>query len=240
MKLFLTILLLVCLAAIAVSAQNQPERRVIEVNGSAEQLIVPNEFTFKITLTERVENKKKITIEEQEDALRTELSRLGIDVVKDLSIYDISSTYFRQRKLKDVLGTKDYRLKIRDLEKIAQLQDLADRINVSKLDLISTDNTEMVKYRKETKIAAIKAAREKAQYLLEAIGSKLGMPVNIDEKEEGSTFIIDGQEVSNFRTGTLNSNNSVAFSSGRTDDSPTLSFSATKIRFVIRAKFEIE
>ena len=111
---------------------------------------------------------------------------------------------------------------------------------MSKLDLISTDNTEMVKYRKETKIAAIKAAREKAQYLLEAIGSKLGMPVNIDEKEEGSTFIIDGQEVSNFRIGTLNSNNSVAFSSGRTDDSPTLSFSATKIRFVIRAKFEIE
>src|SRR5215510_13806916 len=111
-------------------AQDKPERRMIEVTGSAERLITPDIFTFKITLNERIENKQKVTIEQQEAALRDELTKLGVDVAKDLTIFDISSTYFRRKKIKDVLGTKDFRLKIRDLNKIAQLQDLADRLNV--------------------------------------------------------------------------------------------------------------
>jgi len=229
----------VCLFAISMAAQNQPEKRVIEVSGSAEQMVVPNEFTFKITQLERMENKKKITIEDQETTLRGELAKLGVDVAKDLSIYDISSAYFRQKKVKDVLGTKDYRLRIRDLDKIAQLQDLADRLNLNKLDLVSTDNTDMIRYRRETKIAAMKAAKDKAQYLLESIGLRLGKPVYIDENNEESTFVIDGQEVSNFRTGTLNSNNDMPFTPVGSANS-NLSFSATKILFVIIAKFEIE
>ena len=91
------------------------DRRTIEVSGSAERLITPNEFTFKITLVERIENKQKITIEQQEASLRNELANIGVDVTKDLSIFDVSSTYFRQKKIRDVLGTKDYRLKVRDL-----------------------------------------------------------------------------------------------------------------------------
>jgi hypothetical protein len=141
-------------------AQIQPERRVIEVSGSAERWITPDEFTFRITLTERMDKKDKITIEQQEDALRRELSAIGVDVAKDLSVYDISSTYFRQRKVRDVLGTKDYRLKIRDLKKIAQLQDLADRINVGKLELIESEHSEMTRLRRETKMDAMKAAKD--------------------------------------------------------------------------------
>ena len=50
------------------------ERRIIEVTGSAETLIMPNEFTFKITLLERIENKQKITIEDTK-ASRTKPER---------------------------------------------------------------------------------------------------------------------------------------------------------------------
>lgn len=240
MKLFAALAVLLC-TVIFVFAQPVTPPRVIEVSGSAEQMIIPNEFTFKITLIERLENKRKVTIEEQETNLKSQLNTIGIDAAKDLLIYDLSSTYFRTKKMKDVLGTKDYRLKIRDLNKIALLQDLADQVNVAKLDLISTDNTEMVRYRKETKIAAIKAAQEKAQYLLEAIGARLGKPVYIDENTKEASFIIDGQEVSNFRNAGLNSNNNVPFNRQTSADSDsTLSFSATRIRYVITAKFEIE
>ena len=45
-------------------------------------------------------------------------------------MFDISSTYFRQKKIKDVLSSKDYRLKLRDLNKIARLQEIADRLNL--------------------------------------------------------------------------------------------------------------
>jgi len=154
MKTVTIALLFISALTVTFYAQEKTDRRIIEVSGSAERLITPDEFTFKITLNERIENKQKITIEQQEASLRDELSKLGIDVAKDLTIFDISSTYLRQKKVKDVLGTKDYRLKLRDLKKIAQLQDLADRLNVGKLDLIDTESSEITRHRRETKIEA--------------------------------------------------------------------------------------
>ena len=150
---------------------------MIEVSGSAERWITPDEFTFKITLFERMVNKQKLTMEQQETDLRKELLALGVDVAKDLSVFDLTSTYFRQKKVRDVLSSKDYRLKLRDLNKIAKLQDLADRLNVSKLDLIDTEHSEITKLRRETKMDAMKAARDKADYLLGSIGQRAGKPI---------------------------------------------------------------
>lgn len=236
MKNFTISLAIVLVFVSSYAAQTQPERRMIEVSGSAERLITPNEFTFKITLIERIENKQKITIEQQEASLRSELSNLGVDVSKDLSIYDISSTYFRQKKIKDVLGTKDYRLKIRDLNKIARLQELADRLNIAKLDLIDTDHSEMTTLRRETKMQAIQAAKEKAAYLLDAIGERIGKAVFVKEIEEDTPRYVS--------SGVLNSNSNYSSNittRGRSADSDSdLSFSQIKIRFVIVAKFEIE
>jgi uncharacterized protein YggE len=237
MKRSIVLMVFVCLLAVAAAAQVHPERRVIEVSGSAEQYVTPNEFTFKITLAERIENKQKITIEQQEANLRTELTKLGVDVAKDLSIYDISSTYFRQKKVKDVLGTKDYRLRIRDLNMIAQLQDLADRINVSKLDLIDTDHSDISELRKQTKIEAVKAAKRKAEYLLSAIGQKTGSAVYIKEVEEESPGYNYSNSNSNV-TANYSSNIRVARGVVNTDDG--LSFAPIKLRYVITAKFEIE
>ncbi|MBS1769105.1 MAG: SIMPL domain-containing protein [Acidobacteria bacterium] len=254
MKNLISLSIILCLFVGGVYAQttSQPERRVIDVSGSAEQMVIPDEFTFKITLAERLEKKEKITIEAQEAALRDELRKLGIDVAKDLSVFDISATFFRQKKLKDVLATKDYRLKVRDLNKILPLQDLVDRLNVYKLDLIDTDNSRMTEIRREVKIEAIKAAKAKAEYLLNAIGEKVGKAISIKEGEESTnSWVIDGQEVSNFRSGVLNSNNNTPFkligksgskgdSSDDANDSASLGFTATKVRFVITARFEIE
>lgn len=217
--------------------QSQPERRVIEVTGSAERLITPNEFTFKITLTERIENKQKITIEQQESALRSELQGLGVDVASDLSIYDMSSNYFRQKKVKDTLGTKDYRLKLRDLNKIARLQDLADKLNVSKLDLIDTEHSEITSLRRETKIDAIKAAKEKADYLLAAIGQHAGKAVLIQEVPDETPRYNTNGYLTNVTSNTFSSNSR---SSTTVTDDDALSFSQIRLRYVIVAKFEIE
>ncbi|MEP7211685.1 MAG: SIMPL domain-containing protein [Acidobacteriota bacterium] len=216
--------------------QQQLERRVIEVSGSAERLITPNEFTFKITLNERIESKQKVTIEQQETALRSELSKLGVDAAKDLSIYDISSMYFRQKKVKDTLGTKDYRLKIRDLSQIARLQDMADRLNVAKLDLIDSEHSDITRLRRETKTDAMKAAKEKADYLLAAIGERAGKPVYIKEEVEETPRYISAGKISNASSNTV----SYSRTGSVVDVDDSLSFSQIKLRYVIVAKFEIE
>lgn len=234
MKKIATVLACIFALALGIVAQDKAQPRVIEVSGSAERWVTPDVFTFKITLTERIENKQKLTIEQQEQALRGELTKLGVDVAKDLSIFDLSSTYFRQRKVKDVLGTKDYRLKLRDLNKIASLQDLADRLNVSRLDLIDSESSEITRYRQETKIDAIRAAKTKAEYLLGAIGERPGKAVFVQEEAEESPKPIYSNYSANVTSNTMGRG---LTSTPDTDDS--LSFSQIKLRFVIIARFEI-
>ncbi|HNU07687.1 MAG TPA: SIMPL domain-containing protein [Pyrinomonadaceae bacterium] len=210
-------------------------RRVIEVTGSAETFVTPNEFTFKITIVERVDGKKKITIEDQEEALKRELAAIGVDVQKDLTIYDLTSVYVRQRRLKDTLGSKDYRLKIYDINKIGRLQDLADKLNLSKLDLIDSTHTELAKFRKETKIEALKAAKTKADYLLAAIGERSGKPVFVREVEENDNSSYRPNIYANVN---VTSNIVRGGDNQSTDDS--LNITQIKLRYEVFARFEIE
>ncbi|MBX3300057.1 MAG: SIMPL domain-containing protein [Acidobacteria bacterium] len=235
MKRLLLFSAFLCLFSAAAMSQEKPERRVIEVSGSAERLVTPDTFTFKITLAERIDNKQKITIETQEAQLRTELEAIGVNAAKDLTVFDIAATYIRQKKVRDTLAVKDYRLKLRDINKIAGLQDLADRLNVSKLDLIDTEHSQMAEIRREVKIDAMRAAKTKAEYLLGAIGERAGKPVWVKEVEDE----IQLRPVSsNFAT-----SNIVRISAGvlsNASEPSELNFTPFKVRYVIQAKFEIE
>ena len=231
--------ILFAILASSAAGQTVPptEKRVIEVTGSAEALITPNEFTFKITLVERVDGKKKITIEDQEEALKRELAAIGVEVQKDLTVFDLTSVYVRQRRLKDTLASKDYRLKIRDLDKVGKLQDVADRNNISRLDLIDSTHTELIRFRKETKMEAIRAAKMKAEYLLGAIGERVGKPVFVREvdEENNSGFYRANANISS------NSQSNVFVQDGQsTPSTNSLNISQIKLRFEIFARFEIE
>jgi hypothetical protein len=227
------IIILLFASTLLAQTPTTDSRRVIEVTGSAETLITPNEFTFRIRLAERVDGKKKITIEEQEAALRRELAAIGVDVTKSLSVFDITSIYVRQRRMRDTLAIKDYRLKLNDPAKIAELQEVADRVNVNQLDLVDSTHTDLVKFREETKKDALRAARAKAEYLLSAIGEKVGRPVHIKEIEDPRL-----SSSSNFMTNSISVNSQRVASDS--SDSGALSFTQIRLRFEIFAVFEIQ
>jgi uncharacterized protein len=225
----------VCLVTANAFGQTNTEKRIIEVTGSAETLITPNEFTFKITLFERIEDKKKLTIEMQETKLKEELANLGVDVSKDLTIFDLTSFYIARKKTRDTLGSKDYRLKLRDLAKIERLQEIADRLNIANLDLIESTHSDLTTFRKETKMEAVKAAKAKAEYMLGAISERVGKSVFIQE-------IPDESEIRGISYGVIGRSNisSNTSSTNSQDTSTTLTFSKIKLRYVVLARFEIE
>ncbi len=226
--------IMIALATVViVCAQTTNEARVIEVTGSAETLITPNEFTFKIKLLERIENKQKITIEIQETKLKNELANLGVDVRKDLSIYDLNSVYVYQKKLKDTLASKDYQLKIKDLAKIERLQEIADKLNVSRMDLIESTHSELTAFRKETKMEAVKAAKAKAEYMLGAIGEKVGKAVFIQEIPEGNESKQIPVISNLFRRKEVNTDDSQA-------SDTVLTFSKITLRYSVLVRFEIQ
>lgn len=224
----------VCFAAATAFAQTTTEKRVIEVTGSAETLITPNEFTFKITLFERIENKQKLTIEMQEAKLKEELTGLGVDAARDLTIFDLTSVYISRKKTRDTLGSKDYRLKIKDLAKIERLQEIADRLNIATLDLIESTHSDLTTFRKETKMEALKAAKAKAEYMLGSISEKVGKAVFVKEIEE---------DTPSYRLANVNSNSNATRFDGvlnNSQTSTTLTFSKIKLRYEVLARFEIE
>lgn len=233
----LSLSLLIAIFAIPVFAQTTPERRMIEVTGSAETLVTPNEFTFKITLVERVENKQKITIDTLETGLRSELAAAGVDVAKDLTVFDLGTTAFLRKKTRDTLASKNYRLKLRELDKVEKLLEIADKLNITTLDLIDTTHGDIVALRKETKMEAIKAAKAKAQYMLSAIGETLGGAIFIKEVEDETPGLF--YPSSNSSNMTSNGRSVV----GGADDQQTsdaLSFAKIKLRYEVLARFEIK
>ena len=218
------------------AAQEKPQPRMIEVRGSAETLVTPNEFTFKISLAERYEKKEKITIEEQEKRLREELTKIGVDVQKDLTVFDLSSSFARRRRQKDELARKDYRLKLTDLEKVGKLQDLADDLNVSGLELVESTNSNLAALRKQTKIEAAKAAKAKAEYMLAAMGDKIGKTLLVEELPEAEeTFPLTRQARNSVMYEVMADKVGVAANS-----QPALEFTQIKLQYAVRARFEIE
>ena len=92
MKIVTTfILLLSTFIAVGQNSKREVSEKTIDVTGIAEMSVPPNEVVFKINLVERMEGKVKVTIEKQELSLKEALSRIGINVQKDLKVFDITS-----------------------------------------------------------------------------------------------------------------------------------------------------
>ncbi len=88
------------------------EKPYIEVTGSADHEVIPDEIYINIVIREKYVNKEKVTIESQEEKLKTFLKVIGIDI-KNLYLSDVNADYVKVKwRTKDVLTKKDYTLKV--------------------------------------------------------------------------------------------------------------------------------
>jgi uncharacterized protein YggE len=83
---------------------------------------------------------------------------------------------------------------------------------------------------------AMKAAKDKADYLLGAIGQRAGKPVYIKEEPDETPR----NQYSYANNVTSNSTSNISSSTGSSSSDDSLSFSQIRLRYVIVAKFEIE
>lgn len=220
------------------NAIKSEEAPYIEVTGSAEKEVIPDEIYIGIIIREKYVNKVKITIEEQEDKLKTAVKSLNIDLT-NLYLSDANADYVKVRwQKKDVLTKKDYTLKVStattvgqvflELEKLEITDAFISRVNYSKMDSL----------RKEVKILSIKAAKDKADYLLSAIGEQTGKPLVIKENE-----ILPNRSLSNVNIRGSRSSETEYFIDGikvKSEDNNEIQFQKIKIQMSIYAKFSIK
>lgn len=210
------------------ATENIIETPFIEVNGKAEQWIIPDRFFLEIRISEEYKSKVKISLEEQEEKLISLITKLGIP--KDrLSLSDANSGYVRiKRKTKDVLTRKEYILEIHDTETLSKAFQAFDEFEITDVSIQRVTHSQMDELVKEVKILAIKAAKNKADYLLNAVGEKTGKPIVIKEIMPETNNIVRMRSNISAPQGFFESNKLM-----------DVSFEKIKIESMIYAKFSI-
>lgn len=174
---------LISTSIFAQTTMEAEEKPFIEVTGTAEQEVVPDEIYIKITIREKYVNKEKITIEAQEEKLKAALREIGIDL-KNLSLSDANADYVKVKwGTKDVLTKKDFTLKVGDAVTLGKAFQQLDKLEITDAFISKVSHSKIDSLRKEVRIMAIKAAKAKADYLLMAIGEQTGKPMVVRELE---------------------------------------------------------
>lgn len=212
--------------------QQEKETPYIEVVGTSEVEVVPDQIYISFTLKERMDGKKKIELEDQEKEMKKKLMKLGIDL-KDLQLADANSDYIKiKRKKNDVIASKDYILKLSSTGTLAQVFDALDELDAFNAGIQRVDHSEIAKFRKEVKISAVQAAKEKASYLLAGIGETVGKPLFIQERETYDEF----QPLMR-KAGMVNM---VMDAASPEEALPELSFQKIKLKYSVFARFAIK
>lgn len=190
------LLLLACLLSgfYFLNAQNTEAvpQRYIEVTGSSEIEIEPDEIVFIIRIKEywqeefekrakEEDYKTKIPIAYIERQLLSDLEKAGIDK-KNITVQEVGD-YWRQRG-KDFLISKQFEIRSENLETIDKIIRSINTNAVDYMQIGRLNHKDMANFRKQAKIQALQAAKEKARYLLEGIGEQLGDIISVTEPKE--------------------------------------------------------
>ena len=173
-KLFQTALLLFPFFAFS--------QKTINVVGTSEILLEPTRFEFSIALMEFMDGKESKSIQDLEENLIKAMEKAGVEKesLRISSFY--GNTYqIKRKKGGEYKSTKNYQLTLKDVGKLEKVLDNMDQRGVSNVHLIEATRDDLQEVRKKNRIAALKASKEKAEYLLAEIGKTAGEALKISE-----------------------------------------------------------
>src|SRR5687768_5943208 len=188
-KLFISFVVILVTATSFAQNQINPYPKTITVNGSAEMEIIPDEIYVQVDLKEyEKKGQGKINIETIKRNFLNNVKAIGIpDSLVSIAAYDGfgGNPWLRKKNKKNELfASISYQIKIKTSKQLDDLVDKLDDEATTNFYIQRTSHSKLAEYRKQLKIQAVKAAKEKAQYLAEAIDEKAGEAVTINEPME--------------------------------------------------------
>ncbi len=226
--------LLLCLSIIKSNAELVQQERCIEVIGSAELEVEPDEIRLIIGIEEYWKEefdktkeykdyKTKVPLNEIETNLMNDLNKIGITkeqiIVKEVGNYWCHTG-------KDFLFSKQYEIILNDFKKLDEITKEVKTRGIDYMRIGELKNKKLTEYRKQVKIEALKVAKDKADYLVSSIGKKTGDVISITELNEDNNRWWGSQMSSNAIMSTPESSNND-------------NFRKIKLRYEIKARFEI-
>jgi len=182
------VVLLMLISFSSFAQERNPYPRTITVNGSAELDLTPDEIYVQVHLREY--DKKgsgKVNIENIKRDFLNAARSIGIpDTAVTIASYGgHDNPWWRKKNKKNELyAAIAYSVKVKNSTQLDQLVEKMDDDATQNFFIEKTSHSRLAEYKKQLKIQAVKAAKEKAQYLTEAAGETLGVAVTINEPIE--------------------------------------------------------
>ncbi len=184
------------IALTQLTAQVGTYHRTINVNGSAEMEVVPDEIYVQVDLREY--DKKgagKVSIETITNKFLAAVKSIGL-TEKDISVqgysgYDQNYWWWHKNKKKenpDMKATVSYLIKLSSTAKMDELVKKMDDEATQNFFIQRTAHSKLTEYREQLKIQAVKNAKIKAELLAGAIGEKVGEAMTINEPNDAGYY----------------------------------------------------
>ncbi|MDR6156721.1 uncharacterized protein YggE [Chryseobacterium sp. SLBN-27] len=202
----------------------ETKKNFIEVTGVAEMEVEPDEILFNIGI--KGDNKNQLA--DNEKQLFEILKNNGVKN-EDIKFKSMYQNIYSKTKI----FTKNLQFKVTKKTDMGNLFENLNQKWITSINIDEIRNTKIADYRKTVKINALKAAKEKADYLLESMAKRTGNPLEIVEIED---YTSDTVLPMNFRAKAANiqleaADANVDYSFDNIDN--------IKLKYSIKTKYEI-
>jgi uncharacterized protein YggE len=171
------------------------KQRSINVNGTAEMEVVPDEIYVQVDLREY--DKKgagKVDIESIKNKFIKACISLGIPdtniSIQGYQGWDGNYWWSKKNKKKnpDMMASISYWVKLSNTKKMDELVDKLDDEATQNFFIAKVSHSKVQEFKKQLKVQAIKAAKDKAIYLAAALGENIGAAITINEPNEINVY----------------------------------------------------
>ncbi len=204
----------------------------MEVTGSADTLITPDEIYIKISISEK-DTKDRTSVEDLELKMYNALKALSIDVDKNLTTSDMASNFkFYLLKSKDVMKSKQYILKVNDAVTASKVFIELENLGISNTAIDRVDHSDLEAIKNQMRTKAVENAKARANALTKPLNQTLGAAIYIADNEAYNTNI-------NQYRANLNEVVVVGYGAqrGLATDLPKIDFEKIKVATNINVKF---
>ncbi|RYZ55551.1 MAG: DUF541 domain-containing protein [Chitinophagaceae bacterium] len=228
----------IMMTALSFAQDRNPYPRTITVNGSAEMEIVPDEIYVQVYLKEyEKKGSGKVTIDKIRQNFLTAVRSLGLpDTAVSVSGYDANNNnpwWRKKNKKEELLASITYQVKLRNAAQVDQLVDKLDDNATQNFYISRTAHSKLEEFRKNLKIQAVRAAKEKAQYLAGAVDETIGVAITINEPGEFYQPYYGNMASNRMMKAEMVQDASAA-------DQPQADFKKMKLRYDVSVVFELK
>lgn len=226
MKQFVAILF--AIVPMMALAQEQPPRQpFIEVTGTAEMEVEPNEIYLQVMLKEFEENRQKTSLEQLDKNFFSAIKEAGIDRNRVL-LADAGSTLDRiRRKEKDAFREKTYEIKLTNAKELDNIVNKLEAVKVGSINITKLNHSDLPKIKLDLKVKALQAARSKAEVMIKSIGGDIGKPLMVREWDNSGPLEMMDQA-------------NVRMNAYQLAEEPAITFRKIKLSAQVQAQFEIK